>query len=358
MRSIGLADRKVWQWIAAHTMILRIFALACFLGPVLAAADPLDIYGELTGKTVLAPSTLPLLSAIPSELPSEKTKAIAFLESEFSKQGITIIDDGPSFVRLVPQGKGWSVVLSNAPLRGAQLRLSAGQQVSPGTINFPPAELSQVLDIYAELKNRTILRRAVLPSPLVRLKNQCPLTREEIIYAFETVLALNGIGTMDDGKSFVQITPIALRSQTSAHAPTPDPGAELFDPKRLPSMGVSNSPRAQTKLERDLERWQKAFFEFIRLNGSHTSPAQRLLELYADLADKKAQASTNYSNIPIWFHMTTPVAKSELLYAIETTFALNNLAITRVNNETIGLGPGAGPRKDVGSRRENREPNP
>ncbi len=322
-------------------------AVTCVLAPLLASAATVDTYAELTGKTVLAPSALPPLSvSTGSEQPANKTNLIVFLEKEFSTKGISVVHDGPCFVRLVPGGER-QPDLSIIPLRGAQLHASSRGQLMPaGAVNFPGTDPSQVLEIYAELTGRTILRARFLPAPTIRFKNQCPLTREELVYALETVLALNGLSTVYDGKAFVQIVPIQLRSMINPHAPTAEPGAKLFDPKRVPSMGYS-SPRPQTKLERDLERWQKAFFEFMRLNGTRSSSAQHLLELYAVLTDKKAEPSKAYETSPIWFHVGTPLSKSELLYAIETTFALNNLEVTEVEKNRVRLGPRMGPGKGV-----------
>jgi hypothetical protein len=96
-------------------------AVTCVLAPVLASAATVDTYAELTGKTVLAPSALPSLpDSIDSELPANKTNVIVFLEKEFSKKGISVVQDGPCFVRLVPGGE-WQAELSTMPLRGAQL---------------------------------------------------------------------------------------------------------------------------------------------------------------------------------------------------------------------------------------------
>jgi hypothetical protein len=201
-----------------------------------------------------------------SEPPPDKTNAIAFFESEFSKKNISVIPDGPSFVRLLRVGE-WEAGLSNAPIRGAHLRASPSKEMIPaGAVNFPGTDLTQVLNIYAELKNRTILRTRFLPSPVVRFKTQCPLTKEELVYALETVLALDGISTVDDGQSFVQIVPMQLRSRVNTHAPTPESGTRLFNPKKVPTMGDWDAPQPQTKLERDLERWRKAFSDFLRLN--------------------------------------------------------------------------------------------
>ena len=44
----------------------------------MAGADTLDVYGKLTGKTVLMPSALPRLpDSIIADLPADKTNAIA-----------------------------------------------------------------------------------------------------------------------------------------------------------------------------------------------------------------------------------------------------------------------------------------
>jgi hypothetical protein len=321
--------------------------LACLLSPSLASAATVDLYAELTGKTILAPSTLPLLpNSVDAEIPTNKDDAISFLEKKFTQNGISVVQDGPHFVRLVP-GAALNTMLTNAPLQGAKLLAATNQQLVPaGAVNFPGTDLNQVLSIYCELKDRTILRTRFLPSPSIRFKNQCPLTREELVYALETVLALNGICSVDDGPSFVQIVPAALRSQVDTHAPAAETGAKLFDPRKVPSLGAAEPPRPQTSLERDLQRWRNAFFEFMRVNPTHSSSAQRLLELYAGLTDKKAEPSKVYDNFPIWFQVTTPLSKGDLLYAVETTFELNNLAVTPAEDAKIRLGPRGGTGKN------------
>lgn len=53
-----------------------LFAFTWLLAPVAACGATLDTYGELTGKTILAPFALPALpDSIVPELPPEKTKA-------------------------------------------------------------------------------------------------------------------------------------------------------------------------------------------------------------------------------------------------------------------------------------------
>jgi hypothetical protein len=74
------------------------FILLCFFAPFLAGAGTLDIYGSLTGKTVLMPSAMPALPDLaPSDLPPDKTNAIASIERALAEKGLEIVQDGPHF---------------------------------------------------------------------------------------------------------------------------------------------------------------------------------------------------------------------------------------------------------------------
>jgi hypothetical protein len=327
--------------------------------PLVAGADPFDIYGNLTGKTVLTPSGLPRLPvAVITDLPSDKTNAIARIEKALSEQGLEVVQDGPHFVRVFRKEARDS--FTNAPLRGAQLAGVKGQEaVAPGAIEFVQADLDQVLSIYAVLSQRTVLLPITLPVPTFSLKTQCALTKEEVLYAFTTVLALNGICVVQDGANLVQVVPMAQRAQVKARAPNREQGAKLFDPKKLPSLGGSAPPRPLTetdRIEREFERLCKTFYELMHLPDPSKHPARRLLGLYADLAGKTATSSKNLDATSIWFHVETPLTKSELLYAIETTFALHNLAIVPVDNRRIRVGHISELLRNNGGRLERVQP--
>ncbi len=312
--------------------------LLCCLSPLLAGADPLSVYGNLTEKTVLMSSVLPRLSdAMIADLPAEKTNAIARIESELSKQGVATIQDGPHFVRVFPEGMRG--LMTNVLLRGTEFTISKSRPPFPaGSINFIAVPLDSVLPFYAEFSQRTILRPAMLPRIDVHLQNTCPLTREEAAYALATVLALNGIAVVTDGERFAQVVPMPERARVTTRAPKPEPDAKLLDPKKVPLIGNSDPARPVTKLETDRERSQRALYDFIHDKSQPDRSANRLLELYASLADKTAEPPKIFDSRPIWFHVETPLSKSELRYAIETTFILNNLAIIHVDDQRIGLG--------------------
>jgi general secretion pathway protein D len=94
---------------------------------------------------------------------------------------------------------------------------NASQEVLPaGTIRFPATDLNQVLQIYAELVGRTVLRPANLGAPLITLTTQTPLTKKEAIEALDTVLGMNGITMINVGDKFVKAVPTATANTEGA----------------------------------------------------------------------------------------------------------------------------------------------
>ncbi|MCU0772499.1 MAG: hypothetical protein MUE94_12145 [Verrucomicrobia bacterium] len=92
----------------------------------------------------------------------------------------------------------------------------AAAEVPKGTIKFPGADLDMVLEIYAELVGRTILRPAALPAGTITLVTQTDLSKAEAIQALDAVLALNGISMINIGDKFVKAVPMAQAGQEGA----------------------------------------------------------------------------------------------------------------------------------------------
>ena len=89
-----------------------------------------------------------------------------------------------------------------APVAGA----SAGAEVPAYNYNFQGVDVNQVLDVYADLVGRTLLR-AGLPQASIVLHTETLLTRTEAIQALQAVLALNGISLINIGDKFVKVLP-------------------------------------------------------------------------------------------------------------------------------------------------------
>lgn len=106
---------------------------------------------------------------------------------------------------------------------GQQTAAQSGRGTSPdnemvpaGMIKFQNTDLAQVLQIYGELVNRTVLRPATLPAPTISLTTQTPLTRREAMDALKAVLWLNGIAVEDFGEKFVKVVPAPNAGQVGA----------------------------------------------------------------------------------------------------------------------------------------------
>jgi general secretion pathway protein D len=83
------------------------------------------------------------------------------------------------------------------------------ETLPPGVIKLKEADLDQVLALYAEWKNKTILRPTTLPAPHITLVTQTALTRKEALEALDVVLGMNGIGMIDMSDKFVKAVPLA-----------------------------------------------------------------------------------------------------------------------------------------------------
>jgi type II secretory pathway component GspD/PulD (secretin) len=97
-------------------------------------------------------------------------------------------------------------------------------------INLQVSPIEQVLNLYALLTGRSILRPTSLPAASITFRNEQELTREEAIQALDAVLALNGITMINVGDKFVSAVPSQQALQEGA-------AFSSVDPKELPEAG-------------------------------------------------------------------------------------------------------------------------
>lgn len=103
---------------------------------------------------------------------------------------------------------GASPLTASAAAGGTGLGVAgADGLIAPGMLALQMAEIEQVLAMYAELTQRTVLRTTALPKVNVMLSNQTPWTTEEAVQALDTVLAMNGISMLNVGDKFVSAVP-------------------------------------------------------------------------------------------------------------------------------------------------------
>ncbi len=113
--------------------------------------------------------------------------------------------------------------LSTAP-NGGNGGEAAGYQY-----DWPAVDINQVLDVYADLVGRTLLRPSNLPGGTITLKMETPLTKEETIEALQALLSLNGISVINIGDKFAEVLPSDQAGGAGAEINTNGNPAELPD---------------------------------------------------------------------------------------------------------------------------------
>ena len=78
---------------------------------------------------------------------------------------------------------------------------------SAATMDFKGVDLSQLLEIYAAVSKRTVLRGA-LPDVKFVLRTASPLNAIEQLQTFDTLLAQNGIAMIYSGERTVKAVPV------------------------------------------------------------------------------------------------------------------------------------------------------
>jgi hypothetical protein len=340
-----LSKFKTMNTLTANLAIALIF----FSGAELAVAQgqpgehltpfdqALELYQEFSGKTVLRSPTLPPLSEFNKPIPSSDTNGMrVVLENELLNKGIELIPLRDLIVMAVesgwknspvanyittikPPAKPESGSVPAAPLSNGPS--PKGETIPPGTIDFRGADINQFLDIYAMLLNRSILRPTDIISSTFAMRTQTPFTKNDVIYLLEAALGLNGIASVEDGTNFVQVVPISRVGSLRLKAPQRIPNDPLLDPKTLPDFRYSHS--------------------FVPGKGFQSNGSGAVTELvayYAELTGRTAVTSNKIASVPLIFRAQTPLTKPELLYALETTLALNGLAIIEVDDKTIRAG--------------------
>ena len=82
-------------------------------------------------------------------------------------------------------------------------------------INFQNTDLYQVVQIYSDLVDRTVIRPTTLPATTDQAVHGYPLTRSETIYSLTATFALNGISVMPAGEKFVFVFPDAQKDMAT-----------------------------------------------------------------------------------------------------------------------------------------------
>src|SRR3984957_10525411 len=125
---------------------------------------------------------------------------------------------GPNAPVVVPPGAAKTTLPSFPAMPGVAPVAEDSKTNETHDYNFPGIPVEQLLDIYADLVGRTILRASTGPGSVpkdatITLKSQTPLNRTEAIAAFEMILGMNGITIVPIGDKFAKVVTQDLAGQ-------------------------------------------------------------------------------------------------------------------------------------------------
>ena len=105
-----------------------------------------------------------------------------------------------------PPAPAFPPLPARAPMVPPASAAAPEKEVAGYSFTYQGVDVNQVLDQYAKLVNRTLLRGNV-PQASIVLVTQSPLTKTEAIEALQAVLALNNITVINIGEKFVKVLP-------------------------------------------------------------------------------------------------------------------------------------------------------
>jgi hypothetical protein len=181
------------------------------------ANQVLDVYQELSGRTVIRSPHLPELLDLKHEPSLTRQQAVKVLEEAFKGLGWMTTNFGDKFVFVLRQKD--SDVLPH--VREPLVAEPPDGELVPGVLKFIEADPMQVFDIYQELSKRTVLRDQNLPHTKISLRSQTALSRQEAVWALDGVLLLSGIAMVPQKDQFVLAMPLKKKKVPPIKAQPP-----------------------------------------------------------------------------------------------------------------------------------------
>jgi hypothetical protein len=175
--------------------------------------EVLQLFAQFTNRSLLRWPDLPATSFSLRAAAKDRVGAARILEKALVAEDLSIIPDGEKFLMIVPKAKA-ATVKPHAP--SAKAATDSGNKTQaaapgsggteqeplmPGLIDFRSADVAQVADVYAIMLGRKLDLSGRLPAGgTISLTTQTPLTKEEGVYALETLLHWSGIKLVPVGE--------------------------------------------------------------------------------------------------------------------------------------------------------------
>jgi hypothetical protein len=170
----------------------------------------LEIYAELSGRSLLRSPTLRNLALSFRALAGDKGEAAKVLSDAFSTNGIAVIPDGDKFALVVRKEEVRFFHARSTEIKQSSSDTRDREMIPARGVVLEGADFRTVAMLYAQMSARKINPAnwdRNIPNPNFFFKNQTPLTKAELLYAYDTMFELNGLKWVPDGHDFIKPVP-------------------------------------------------------------------------------------------------------------------------------------------------------
>jgi len=160
----------------------------------------LYLFAEFSDRTILQHPLLPNKQFSLASGATNRAEAAQILKRALSEKRIAVVPDGAKFLLVAPEEMISALNPRSGEIATTNPSSTKGELFPRGSINFDAATLANVLMIYAEfLGGKLDDTGRPLRDGKVVLKVQTALTKEERLYAFETLVGWQGIKLVPTG---------------------------------------------------------------------------------------------------------------------------------------------------------------
>ena len=166
----------------------------------------LSLYAEISARTVLRSPNIEAIAFTLHSTATNRADITKMIEKALADKGIATIPDGNKFVLVVPQTEVAKVKPRSTEIKDPPSNLRERELIPAGAINFPKANLYEVVRIYAELVGRKLdgSESPYLGGPQIRFKSQTALSKEEVLYALDTLFEWRGFRLVPGDGNFLK----------------------------------------------------------------------------------------------------------------------------------------------------------
>jgi hypothetical protein len=177
------------------------------------------------------------------------------------------------------------------------------------------AGLSHVIDLYGDIKGRSVFRHPALKSPSISIQSSAR-TQAEAVEVFENAFRENGLSVVLDGEKFVMIVP--------------SPFTNTLRPR---SCEIVSEPIVASSSPAD-EILPSGCINFAGADVWHVAM------IYGHLVGRKLNATARaLQGSPVVFRTVTPLSKPEAVYALETLLEFSGLKVVPIGDKEFKVAP-------------------